>query len=169
MYVLCNYHSHRYHEHENKRGGRRALSEKNAYILRSLQLHTGLSDRKVNVGLGNAFMYFTGRVIPENLMWGKGTINAVKHRLEWFEKRKQESAIADMVAKYPRMRIFLSSDDSGGRHAISPQRGLTLPTMALGLSSEKYCLLVIMSKNVTNIMRKRTRKHCKSMDTHAKT
>lgn len=64
-------------------------------------------------------MYFTGRVIPEDLMWGKGTINAVKHRLEWYEERKTSSRIADMVAKYPRMSIFLSSDDSGGRHAIS--------------------------------------------------
>ena len=97
----------------------RALSEHNAYILRALQLGAGVTDRKLNVCLANAFMYFTGRVIPEDLMWGKGTINAVKHRLEWYEERKTSSRIADMVAKYPRMSIFLSSDDSGGRHAIS--------------------------------------------------
>jgi len=97
----------------------RALSERNAYILRALQLGAGVSDTKVNVCLGNAFLYLTGRVIPQELMWGKGTISAVKHRLEWYEEKKKKDKIAEMVAKHPRMSVFISSDDSGGRHAIS--------------------------------------------------
>ena len=111
--------SHRFHEKENQRGGVRALSERNAYNLRALQLGANVSDTKLNACLANAFLYFTRQVIPKGLMWGSGTLSAVKHRIEWYEERRQGEKIRQMVDKHPRMAVFLSTDDSGGRHAIS--------------------------------------------------
>jgi hypothetical protein len=107
------------HEQVNKRKGVRALSEHDAYLLRLLQIDVGVSDSKLNLCLAVAHLYLTGRVIPEDLMWGRGTVAAVVNRLQWYEKKIRKKKLDYMAAKYPRMSVFLSSDDSKGRHAVS--------------------------------------------------
>ena len=108
----------RFHEYERPKGTR-ALSERDAYLLRAIMVLGGVSDTKLMIVLALCFLYFTGSIIPLALLWGKGTVSAVINRVQWYEKAKQSSKINDMIRRYPRSSIFLSSDDSDGRHAVS--------------------------------------------------
>ena len=108
---------HRFHDH--KRKGSRALSERDAYLLRLLLVDVGVSDAKLNLCLAVAHLYFTGRIIPKDLMWGRGTVSAVINRLQWYEKKEREKKIRCMATRHPRMSVFVSSDDSNGRHAVA--------------------------------------------------
>ena len=105
--------------HEHKRNGSRALSERDAYLLRLMQVSCGVADNKLNLCLAIAYLYFTGHVIPKDLMWGKGTIAAVVNRLQWYEKKKRKRKLCDMAKRHPRFSVFVSTDDSKGRHAIA--------------------------------------------------
>ena len=133
-------HAHRrYHSMINVRGGNRALCEKNAFILRAIK-SAGVSDTKLNFFLSMAHLYFTGQVIPKDVMWGKGTVSAVENRLHWYEAERQSKKVKDMCSRHPRTCIFLFSDDSDGRHALSGacpfinkdgERSLMLDTMSV--------------------------------------
>ena len=103
----------------NTRDGVRALSERDAYLLRLLQVDVGVSDVKLNLCLAIAHLYILGRVIPKDLMWGRGTIGAVVNRLQWYEKDMRGKKIRDMAKRHPRLSVFVSSDDSKGRHAVA--------------------------------------------------
>ena len=107
----------RHHEYERPKGIR-ALSERDAYLLRAIMTIGGVSDTKLNIVLALCFLYFTGCIIPLMLLWTKGTVSAVINRVQWYEKQKQSVKLREMVARYPRASIFVSSDDSDGRHAI---------------------------------------------------
>ena len=90
----------KYHSRLNERDGVRALSERSGYWLRSMQIDGDVSDTKMNVTLGVAYMYLLGRVIPQSLLWGKGTITAVNNRLQWHEKTRRGKRAQDMAHRY---------------------------------------------------------------------
>ena len=110
-------HNNRHHEYERPKGTR-ALSERDAYLLRAIMVIGGVSDTKLNIVLALCFLYLTGCIIPLALLWTKGTVSAVINRVQWYEKKKQSDKLREMMQRYPRASIFLSSDDSDGRHAI---------------------------------------------------
>ena len=86
--------------------------------MRAIMAIGGVSDTKLNIVLALCFLYFTGCIIPIMLLWGKGTVSAVINRVQWYEKQKQSKKLRQMMIRYPRSSIFVSSDDSDGRHAI---------------------------------------------------
>jgi hypothetical protein len=106
--------------HTHIRGGKLALSERDGYWLRSMQVDGDVSDTKLNLNLGVAYMYFTGRIIPKPLMWGKGTVLAVNNRLQWYETERRKNRMQDMVHRYPRTNIYCYSDDSRKWHGVGP-------------------------------------------------
>jgi hypothetical protein len=103
--------------HDHKRQGARALGERDAFVLRAI-MNQGVSDTKLNIVLSLAHLYFFREVIPQDLLWTKGTVSAVINRLVWYEKKQKKSKMQEMVRRFPRAASFAMSDDCDGRHAL---------------------------------------------------
>ena len=93
------------------------MGERDAFVLRAI-MNAGVSDTKLNIILSLTYLYFFRRVIPQYLLWSKGTVSAVINRLVWYEKKQKQSTMHEMVKRYPRAASFVMSDDCEGRHAL---------------------------------------------------